>query len=166
LSELVPVHVACLDVALERLPIPRQAIIFDLEQPRFMTAQSEFARLAPNGGAVVHLLRHLHPLQATDPATERLELEALLDQAQPGWRELVSEQRFLPRMLALGALPTAASGGMAGRPAHRCDEIGNLFLAGDWVGPEGFLVDAALASARAAAHLASHEAPAQFAVAA
>jgi phytoene dehydrogenase-like protein len=159
LSELMPVHVACLDVALERLPMPRQAVIFDLEQPRFMTAQSQFARVAPDGGAVIHLLRHLHPRQSSDPATERLELEALLDQAQPGWRSLVSEQRFLPRMLALGALPTAASGGMDARPSHRGDEISNLFFASDWVGPEGFLADAALASARVAAQLASREAP-------
>ncbi len=30
----------------------------------------------------------------------------------------------------------------------------NLYLAGDWVGPEGFLVDASVASARRAAEMA------------
>jgi hypothetical protein len=33
--------------------------------------------------------------------------------------------------------------------------IANLYLAGDWVGREGFLVDASMASARRAAQLAS-----------
>ncbi|MBV8715158.1 MAG: NAD(P)/FAD-dependent oxidoreductase [Chloroflexi bacterium] len=154
LTDLVPVHVACLDVALARLPMPSQPIVFDVEQPRFMTAQSEFARLAPDGGAVVHLLRYLHPRELADPASERAALEALLDQAQPGWRDVVTEQRFLPRMLAVGALPVANSGGMAGRPSPRTDELTNVFFAGDWVGPEGYLADAALASARAAARLA------------
>ena len=32
--------------------------------------------------------------------------------------------------------------------------IDGLYLAGDWVGPEGFLVDASVASARRAAELA------------
>jgi phytoene dehydrogenase-like protein len=154
LSRLVPVHVACLDLALTHLPVPLQPIIFDLEQPRFMTAQSEFARLAPNGGAVVHLLRFLHPRDAGDASHERAELETLLDEVQPGWREVVVEQRFLPRMLALGALPLAGASGLAGRPAHQCAEIANVYFAGDWVGPEGYLADAALASARTAARLA------------
>jgi hypothetical protein len=35
--------------------------------------------------------------------------------------------------------------------------IAGLYLAGDWVGPEGFLADASTASARAAAALASGE---------
>jgi hypothetical protein len=31
--------------------------------------------------------------------------------------------------------------------------LDNLYLAGDWIGPEGFLVDASVASARRAAQL-------------
>jgi phytoene dehydrogenase-like protein len=76
-----------------------------------------------------------------------------MDQAQPGWRELVVEQRFLPRMLASGALPLAARGGLPARPAHRSRELDNVYFAGDWVGPENYLADAALASARTAAQL-------------
>ena len=41
--------------------------------------------------------------------------------------------------------------GMAGRMPHRSQDIDNLFFAGDWVGPQGYLVDASLASARASA---------------
>jgi phytoene dehydrogenase-like protein len=153
LANLVPAHVACLDLALRRLPVPRNAVIFDLEEPRFLTAQSEFARLAPEGAAVVHLLAHLHPEQTGDAHAERAALQALLDETQPGWRDEVVEQRFLPRMLASAALPLAGRGGMAGRPAPRCPGLDNVYFAGDWVGPEGYLADAALASARATARL-------------
>jgi pyruvate/2-oxoglutarate dehydrogenase complex dihydrolipoamide dehydrogenase (E3) component len=31
--------------------------------------------------------------------------------------------------------------------------IANLYLAGDWIGPTGFLTDASMASARQVAHL-------------
>jgi phytoene dehydrogenase-like protein len=153
LAELQPVHVACLDLALQRLPVPRHAVIFDVEQPRFLTAQSEFARVAPDGGAVVHLFVHLDPRQPGEPARQRAAAEALMDEVQPGWRESAVEQRFLPRMLASGALPLASSAGMPGRPAHRCPDVDNVYFAGDWVGPEGYLADAALASARASAQL-------------
>jgi hypothetical protein len=61
---------------------------------------------------------------------------------------------FLPRIEAVGALPTAASGGFAGRPGVEVPHLAGLYLAGDWVGPEGFLADASLASAREAARLA------------
>ena len=52
-------------------------------------------------------------------------------------------------MVAVSAIPTPASGGLAGRPS--VDRGGGLFVAGDWVGPEGWLLDAALSSGAAAA---------------
>ena len=66
-------------------------------------------------------------------------------------------QRFLPRMVAVSAIATPASGGLAGRPSVERGE--GLYLAGDWVGPEGWLLDAAISSgaAAAAAALASRE---------
>ena len=79
----------------------------------------------------------------------RAELEALADTVQPGWRERVTLQRFLPRMVAVSAIPTPAGDGLAGRPG--IDRGEGLYLAGDWVGPEGWLVDAAISSGAAAA---------------
>jgi len=38
--------------------------------------------------------------------------------------------------------------GLAGRPSSRV--VSGLYVAGDWVGPEGMLADAVFASARAA----------------
>ena len=61
-------------------------------------------------------------------------------------------ERDLPRIEAVGALPTA-TGGFAGRPGPEVPDIANLYLAGDWIGPEGFLPDASTASARQVARL-------------
>ena len=65
----------------------------------------------------------------------------------------------MPRIEAAGALPIAKDGGFAGRPGSQVPGIANLYLAGDWVGPEGFLVDASMASARRAAQMASEYVP-------
>jgi phytoene dehydrogenase-like protein len=148
LQRLVPAQVACLDVALARLPDPRYPVVFDLEEPRFLSVQSMFARVAPEGGAVIHAVKQLDPRAASDPHQDRADLERLLDRLQPGWREAVVERRFLPHMPGTSALPLASSGGLAGRPGYRADDIPNVYFAGDWVGPRGFLVDASLDSAR------------------
>jgi len=42
------------------------------------------------------------------------------------------------------------------RPGPSVPELANVFVTGDWVGPEGMLVDASFASARLAAELANH----------
>jgi hypothetical protein len=76
---------------------------------------------------------------------------------QPGWRAEVAHRRFLPDMIVMNAMPLASRGGASGRPAPRVEDVEGLFVAGDWVGREGLLVDASLASAREAAReLVSH----------
>jgi hypothetical protein len=73
----------------------------------------------------------------------------MADAVQPGWREQATLERFLPRMVPVSAVPRPADGGLGGRPGVDLGE--GLYLAGDWVGPEGWLVDAAIASGSAAA---------------
>jgi phytoene dehydrogenase-like protein len=63
------------------------------------------------------------------------------------------KRQYLPRIEAVGALPTATGGGFAGRPEPEVPDIANLYLVGDWIGPEGFLADASTASARQVARL-------------
>jgi phytoene dehydrogenase-like protein len=152
-DSLVPAKVASLDVALGRLPSPQHPVVQDMEGPRFMTAQSVYARIAPEGGAMISAFKQLDPRRPTDPREDERELEGLLDAAQPGWRDVLVDSQYLPRIEAVGALPTAAQGGFAGRPEVRVPGLANLYLAGDWVGPEGFLADASTASAREAARL-------------
>jgi phytoene dehydrogenase-like protein len=148
LADLVPGRVACLDVALRRLPDPAHPVVFDLGQPRLAAAQSVYTRVAPPGAALIHTLKWLDPRGPADPVADERDLEGLLDAAQPGWRDLVVKRFFLPRIAAVGALPLAARGGFAGRPDVGVGGLGGLYLAGDWVGAEGFLVDASAASAR------------------
>lgn len=148
-----PVRLACLDVALSHLPAPQHAIVLDLEQPRFLTTQSLFARVAPAGGALIHAFKQLDPEQPGDPRQDERDLEEWLELAQPGWRTALVKRIYLPRIEAIGLLPTAYSGGLAGRPGVQVPGVSNLYLAGDWIGNAGYLVDASLASARQAAHL-------------
>lgn len=150
---LVPVQVACLDVALRRLPHPEHPIVGDQQRPLFLTTQSVYARLAPEGGALIHVFKQLDPRYPTDPRVDERVLEGLLDAAQPDWRDQVVRRFFLPRITAAGTLPLARSGGLAGRPSPRVPGLETLFLAGDWVGPKSSLVDTSLASARQVAQL-------------
>jgi phytoene dehydrogenase-like protein len=150
---LTPVRIACLDMALERLPIPDRPVVQDLDGPRFMSAQSVYSRVAPEGAALIIAFKQLDPRYPGDPREDERDLEDLLDAAQPGWRGALIRRQYLPRIEAVGALPTAREGGFAGRPGPRVSGLDNLYLAGDWVGPEGFLVDASVASARRAAQL-------------
>ncbi len=156
---LVPGRVACLDVALGRLPSPDIPVVQDLDGPRFMTAQSLYSRVAPEGAALVYTFKQLDPRNSGDQRADERDLEGLLDATQPGWRDVLVDRQYLPRIEAVGALPTAAGGGFAGRPGPRVQGLENLFLAGDWVGPEGFLVDASAASARSAARLVLEDDP-------
>jgi hypothetical protein len=50
-------------------------------------------------------------------------------------------------MVATNALVTARDGGLAARPGPRVPDASGVFLVGDWVGKEGMLLDAAMASA-------------------
>jgi phytoene dehydrogenase-like protein len=150
---LVPARIACLDVALRRLPVPDRPVVQDLDSPRFMSAQSVYSRVAPEGGALVISFKQLDPRHPGDPREDERDLEDLLDAAQPGWRDVLLRRQYLPRIEAAGTLPLAKEGGFAGRPDCRVPGIVDLYLAGDWVGPEGFLVDASMASARRAARL-------------
>ena len=150
---LIPARIACLDVALERLPSPDVPVVQDLDGPRFMTAQSLYSRVAPEGGALVYTFKQLDPRHPGDPREDERDLEDLLDAAQPGWREVLVDHQYLPRIEAVGALPMAESGGFAGRPGPRVPGVEDLYVAGDWVGPEGFLADASVASARSVVRL-------------
>lgn len=148
--KLVPMRAACLDLGLSRLPKPENWFALGLDRPVYLSAQSlTAAEVAPEGTVLVHVLRYLHPDQGGDDP--RADLEWVLDRAQPGWRELVVEQRYLPHVTVTNALPELSLGGLAGRPGTRVADVDGAFLVGDWVGPDGMLSDAVFASAQAAA---------------
>jgi len=146
----VPVHAATLDLGLRRLPRPQNLVAFGLGRPLYFSVHSAVARLAPEGGALVHTIRYLGN-DGRAPAAVESELEALVDRAQPGWRDEVVERRFVPDLVVSNALVLASENGLAGRPAVVVPERPGFFVAGDWVGSQGQLADASLGSARAAA---------------
>jgi len=149
----VPGRASCLDVALSKLPRPRACFALGVDQPLYFSVHSAVCRLGPEGGALIHAMKYLHP--DDDAAESEIELEAWLDLLQPGWRDVVVVRRFLPSLVSTNAIVLANGGGLAGRPGPRVPGVENLFVVGDWVGPQGMLLDAALASAWSADALLS-----------
>jgi phytoene dehydrogenase-like protein len=147
----IPVRAACLDVALEGLPCPDRCVAFDLDRPLYFSVHSASARLAPEGVSVLHVMKYLGAETVSRPEAVRAELEAYLEQVQPSWRDQTLTMRYLPGMTVGPSLPRADEGGLAGRPGVAVPGSPRVFLAGDWVGPEGMLADASAASAAAAA---------------
>ena len=115
-SNLGPeVEASVLDLGLRRgLEHP---VLFGIDPPFYLVDHARSAKhLAPEGGGLVHVLRYL-PLGDQTPADvlrAGLEEHARLAGVEPS---MVEEQRFLLRMTVVGAVPTPASGGLAGRPA-------------------------------------------------
>lgn len=148
----VPVRAACLDVGLSRLPQPRATFALGIDEPLYLSVHSARAKLAPEGAASIQVAKYLGP-GTSDAKADEKRLEALLDLVQPGWRDVLLTRRFLPTMTVANAVVTAAQGGTAGRPGPEVPGADDVFAVGDWVGGEGMLADAALASARNAAGL-------------
>lgn len=148
----VPVRAACLDVALSKLPNPRRPFALSIDTPQYVSVHTTWADLAPPGAAIVSAARYLSEGEDGSAAAESL--EALLDRTQPGWRDYLIYRRFMPALVVAQDVPKAANGGLAGRPGPEVPGAEGLFVAGDWVGPEGMLSDAAAASGRSAARSA------------
>ncbi|MGN6216555.1 MAG: protoporphyrinogen/coproporphyrinogen oxidase [Solirubrobacterales bacterium] len=130
-------ELSVLDLGLRSLPKRTQRFALGVDEPTYLSRHSPPRH---RDGLLLSLASY-----ARQP---RAALEAMADTVQPGWRERLTMQRFLPRMVAVSAIPGPGEG-FAGRP--QVDRGDGLYLAGDWVGPEGWLVDAAIASGAAAA---------------
>jgi phytoene dehydrogenase-like protein len=137
--QMTPVVLSTFDVALSRLPDPKKTFAVGIDRPLYYSVHSRWAQLTPKGGALIHTSRY--------GGGDQSELEALLDEMQPKWRDFVVHCRFLPSMTVSNALMPPAP---ATRPSA-VTPIRGLYLAGDWVGDTGLLSDAALSSAREAA---------------
>jgi phytoene dehydrogenase-like protein len=136
-----PVTVSCLDVGVDVVPDP--GYVLGIDEPLYATTQSPPARQAPDGAAVVAVLRYGGSDRRSDRSGE--ELDAYLRYAGVADDHVVV-RRFLPRMTVSSTMPRARNGGLPGRPSVRASGLQGVFVAGDWVGPAGLLADAALAS--------------------
>jgi phytoene dehydrogenase-like protein len=151
----VAVYAACLDLGLSRLPEPRHNFALGIDEPLYLSVHSSAARLAPEGGALVHILRYLEPDQPLDKTSLLAEVEGFADLVQPGWRSYVRGRQFFWKMPVMCSEPLARFGGLAGRPTVEVPGFSGLYIAGDWVGSHSLLSDAAAASGRLAGELAA-----------
>jgi phytoene dehydrogenase-like protein len=137
-------ELSVLDLGLRSLPKRTRRFALGVDAPTYLSRHSPPEH---REGVLLSLAGY-----AREP---REALEAMADTVQPGWRDRLTFDRFLPRMVAVSAIASPDCGGLAGRP--QVDRGEGLFLAGDWVGPEGWLVDAAISSGAAAAAAALRE---------
>lgn len=131
-------EISTFDLGLRRLPRRARRFALGVDKPTYLSRHSPPDH---RDGVLLSLASYAREPRGT--------LEELADVVQPGWRDQVTFERFLPRMVPITAIATPETGGLAGRPA--VDRGEGLYLAGDWIGPEGWLVDAAIASGAAAA---------------
>jgi phytoene dehydrogenase-like protein len=147
LPQRQPLYMATLDLALDSVPEDAARLAFCLDKPFYFSMHSASARLAPEGGALIHVAQYLGDTQP-DPVAVRAELEEYATLVMPQWRRHAQVTRFLPNLTVTPMMPT-----LDGRPDVDFLGMENVMIAGDWVGDEGMLADASAASALKAASM-------------
>lgn len=133
-----PAEVSVLDLGLARLPT-RTTFAFGADQPTYYSKHSPGRAGSNQAGVLMTAMSYAGAPEA--------DLEGIADTVHPGWREELLLRRHLPRMTPIGAIASPTR-----RPGVEIEP--GLFAAGDWIGAEGWLADAALASGAAAARAA------------
>lgn len=146
-----PVRAMCLDVGLSPAGHGTEFAL-GIDAPTYLSLHSTAADLAPPGAGLLHLSRYLAPGEAPS-ASQLEELERLADRLRPGWRDRVAHRQRLVGITIAHDYPRWRAEGRRA-PVVVSDAPG-LFLAGDWVGDEGMLSDAAAASGAVAAREAA-----------
>jgi phytoene dehydrogenase-like protein len=141
-----PVTAACLDLGLRG---PHPSVVIGVDEPLYLACHCPPGDLAPAGGSVVHVMRY----GARDAGLDRAELHRFAALAGITDDQIVAE-RFLAVHVVTHVLP-GPEDGLAGRPAVAVPGSPGVYLAGDWVGPSGWLSDAAMASGQRAGMLAA-----------
>jgi len=144
-------YASCLDIVMRQLPHPERNFALHLDRPLYYSNHSMAAALSREGHQVIHLLKYHAAPEAMDAVRDREELEGWMDALQPGWRKAAVTERYLPRMTTACAIPERGAGQ---RPDVGDTGVAGLYVSGDWVGRHGQLADAAVASAKQAAHCA------------
>ena len=148
LNELLPVRAACLDIVLKKIPEPKTFFAMGMDQPLYFSNHSSVARLSQDEKhSVVHVMKYLRSNDIQDETQDKYELEQFMSRLQPGWEQFVIYKRYLPRITVSHSMISVKRG----RPDPVIAQIPGLFIAGDWVGSEGMLVDGSFSSAKQAA---------------
>ncbi len=139
-----PARISGIDYGLRRPPAAN--VVIGGDQPFYFSNHSAVADLAPAGSYHAAAVQYLAADDQPDPdAIERFVGHAGVR------REDVVMRRKLHELVTVSAMATPSTGGLAGRPTVTDSGRPDVFIVGDWVGPEGHLADAVLASAEAAA---------------
>jgi phytoene dehydrogenase-like protein len=141
-----PVTAACLDLGLRG---PHPSTVIGVDEPWYLSCHCPPGALAPAGGSVVHVMRY----GARNARLDRAELHRFATLAGIASDQIVAE-RFLDVHVVTDVLPGPGAG-LAGRPAVAVPRAPGVYLAGDWVGPSGWLSDAAMGSGQRAGMLAA-----------
>ncbi len=141
-----PVLAACLDMGLRHADA---RFVLGIDEPLYMSPHAPPGDLAPAGCGLVHLLRY----GPTKPAADRDQLWAFASATGIRHDDVVVD-RFLPRMTVVNHLPLPCEG-LTGRPPVVVPGSPGVFIAGDWVGPDGWLADCSLSSGERAGQLAA-----------
>ncbi|MCA9534944.1 MAG: hypothetical protein KC593_14735, partial [Myxococcales bacterium] len=140
-----PVVMRCVDLGVRGSEGLRFTLGVDV--PFYLSPQRDVQGVAPDGHTTVHAGYYLGADGSSPlPGSGGEQLDAAIAAASPGLEERVVERRVLPRAVVHNALPTWSTGGLRGRPAC-ASSVPGVWFAGDWVGPTGYLADAAAASA-------------------
>ncbi len=146
----VPVRAASLEIALTHLPVPRKRFCLGIDEPFYFSVHSGACKLAPGEGVVLHVARYLEPGEKPERTALEAQLESVMDSMQPGWRDALVAKKLLNDLRVSHAVVSAGMGGLSGRPGPAVEHVNGLYVAGDWVGNEGQLADASLASGKRA----------------
>lgn len=146
-----PLYAACLDIALRQLPYPERIFALGLDEPYYFSKHSGAVQLSDNGANILHIMRYNDNEAARDGKADERELARLLDLLEPGWSREVVASRFTPNVLVAHDSRTILHHGAGPAPSPVVPEVRGLYVAGDWVGSEGRLADAGMASAKQAA---------------
>jgi hypothetical protein len=142
-----PARMATLDLGLRDARPEWARFGIGMDCPMYLSMHSETAQLTTQpGSAMVHVSKYI----GAHESASREQLEAFADLLMPGWHEHAEVARYRPSLTVVHALPTTA-----GRPGVDALGIDGVAIAGEWVGHEGMLTDAAVASALRAAELVS-----------
>jgi hypothetical protein len=100
-------------------------------------------------------MRYARTGETLEPGPIRAQLQE--HAARAGLTGAIVTERYLHKMMVAGGMPLASRGGLAGRPGVAVPGQPNAFVAGDWVGGTGLLLDAAFASGVRAGRLATRQ---------
>ncbi|WP_242239248.1 NAD(P)/FAD-dependent oxidoreductase [Bacillus cereus group sp. BfR-BA-01309] len=151
-EQSIQVTASALDIGLKHLPNPLHHFALGLDQPIFFTNQSRAAKLSEDGSIAVSLIKYHNPvLELNHIQEDKEQLKNTMELLHPNWKREVVAQQYLPKISVVHDFPHIDR---VENPGPNIPEMPGVYVAGDWVGHDEILADAAVASGkRAALHI-------------